>query len=91
LKIEIEASLLKSLRALSKEERVACMESIFDTTTHFGNPHLHAGIGIRKLAKDTYECRAGLHLRIIFLRYGNTLIFRMVGNHNDVVKYLKNK
>ena len=50
----------------------------------FGQPHLHAGISIRRLRKNVYECRAGLNVRLLFRASEQTLEVFFVGSHDDV-------
>lgn len=49
-----------------------------------GQPHLHAGISIRRLRKNIFECRAGLKVRILVCANAQTLDIFFVGNHDDV-------
>lgn len=55
----------------------------------FGRPHIHAGLGIRQLRSGVYEARAGLTLRAVFGREGDTLVVHLLGNHDDVRRYLR--
>jgi mRNA-degrading endonuclease YafQ of YafQ-DinJ toxin-antitoxin module len=55
----------------------------------FGNPHVHAGISIRKLGKNLYECRTGLAWRLVFQAQKGVLTFDFAGNHDDVQNYLR--
>ena len=55
----------------------------------FGNPHAHAGISIRKLGTDLYECRVGLDWRLIFQARKGVLAFDFAGNHDEVQNYLR--
>ena len=55
----------------------------------FGDPHRHAGLGIRKLQSGVFECRAGLSLRLIFLARKGVLTFDFAGNHGQVKNYLR--
>lgn len=57
----------------------------------FGHPHLHHGRGIRRLGKALYEVRAGLARRLVFRRCGDALEFDLVGNHDQIRAYLKNR
>jgi hypothetical protein len=46
------------VRSAGREDEVsAALKLILEG---FGNPHAHSGLGIRKLGKHLYECRAGL-------------------------------
>ena len=55
----------------------------------YGRPHLHAGIGIRRLGKHM-ECRDALDYRLTFGREGDALIFLFYGTHHEVKAFLKN-
>ncbi len=55
----------------------------------FGNPHVHSGLGIRKLGNRLYECRTGLQWRLVFEARKGVLTFDFAGNHDEVQKYLR--
>jgi hypothetical protein len=52
----------------------------------WGNPHLHAGIGIRRLTKTVFECRVGLddRLAFVFMATPPELVFFFLGNHTQI-------
>ena len=56
----------------------------------FGQPHLHAGIGLRRIP-PFMECRCGLDLRLVFQREGDALVFHLCGTHDQVKAFLKNR
>ncbi len=56
----------------------------------FGRPHLHSGLGLRRLRGDAFEFRASRSRRVIFLFVKpNRLRLMMVGNHDDVRTWLR--
>ena len=55
----------------------------------FGHPHLHSGLGVRRLKSNHFEFRVGRERRVVFTLEGSTAILRMVGNHDDVRRFLK--
>jgi len=57
----------------------------------FGQPHRHAGLGIRKLGPDLFECRIGLQLRLIFQARKGVLTFDFAGDHQAVRNYLRQR
>jgi hypothetical protein len=57
----------------------------------FGQPHIHSGVSIRKLAPDTFECRTDLKTRLVFIAEKGVLTFDFAGNHEDVRNYLRGK
>jgi mRNA-degrading endonuclease YafQ of YafQ-DinJ toxin-antitoxin module len=62
---------------------------------NFGRPHLHAGTGIRDLSpkgskEGIYECRINRSVRLVFtVEAPSILYFHMMGNHDDVKRYLR--
>ena len=54
----------------------------------FGQPHAHAGIGIRSVG-SFFECRGGLELRVLFVVRDGDLILVTVGNHDDIRAYIR--
>jgi hypothetical protein len=55
----------------------------------FGRPHTHGGLGLRQLKPGCFEVRAGLSVRAALLREGDDLVVVMVGNHDDIRRWLK--
>lgn len=55
-----------------------------------GKPHRHSGLGIRRLQKNHFELRGSRDLRVVFELEGRTATLRMVGNHDEVRRFLKN-
>ena len=81
----------KSFRKLTAIEQDEVRVVLGQLLQSFGNPHRHAGIGIRKLIKNKYECRAGLRLRVLFSVEANDIFLRLVGDHNEIRNWLKNE
>ena len=50
---------------LNNAERDEISAALLALKDGYGNPHMHAGMGIGRLRKDLFECRAGLHWRVI--------------------------
>ncbi|MBU6410544.1 MAG: hypothetical protein KGR98_09165 [Verrucomicrobia bacterium] len=57
----------------------------------FGQPHLHTGLSIRKLAPEVFECRMDLKTRLVFMAEKGVLTFDFAGNHGEVQTYLRGK
>ena len=67
------------------------LETLRKVQAGFGQPHVHSGISIRKIAPDTFECRTDLKLRLVFLAEKAVLIFDFAGDHDEVQNYLRGK
>ena len=78
--IEFDAGLLDRVRSL---QVVSAVQEVF------GQPHRHEGTGLRKLIKGHYEVRLGLGQRLVFEDRGHVLYFKMLGNHDQVRRFLK--
>lgn len=48
------------------------------------------GLGLTKLTKRHWEIRSSLKDRIIFSKIDGTVSFLLVGNHDDVERFLRN-
>ena len=81
------AAWLKSLD--SEEDRETVKRTLREIPNAFGRPHLHGGIGLRRLRPGLWECRVGLDWRPLFVREGSALIVVMIGTHDEVRHYLK--
>ena len=47
------------------------------------------GLGLKQSRKPCWEVRAGLDLRILCVLEGDFVNFVLVGNHEDIRRYLK--
>ncbi|MGA2053615.1 MAG: hypothetical protein ABSH19_09915 [Opitutales bacterium] len=75
-----------SCRPVAKRNWKRCQR----LSTTFGQPHLHSGLGVRRLRADYFECRLDRDLRMIFKLDGGTLLFALLGNHDDVRRFIQN-
>jgi mRNA-degrading endonuclease RelE of RelBE toxin-antitoxin system len=80
----------RTFKKLSAAEQKDVRATIAKLPQAFGDPHQHAGLGIRKLIKSKYECRVGLKLRILFDVSKTEIIMMLVGDHDDIRDWLKN-
>ena len=79
----------KQLRALPRNERADVVLKLLELADVFGQPHRHAGLGIRKMRGDLFECRVGLARRVLFRASSDALLIRFIGSHDQVQKYLR--
>jgi hypothetical protein len=80
---------LRCLRGRSDGELKSVAASMSMAGAAFGQPHLHAGRGIRQVKPGVYETRVGLSLRLVFFRDDEALVFDFAGNHDEVRAYLR--
>ena len=89
LRVALTPRAAAALDRLGSEERVAAIAALKGLPAAFGRPHLHSGLGIRQLRPCVYEARIGLSLRAVFVRIGDNLDIRMIGNHDEVRRFLR--
>jgi mRNA-degrading endonuclease YafQ of YafQ-DinJ toxin-antitoxin module len=78
---------LKSIPAARRAEVLAAMQA---AGAAYGQPHLHAGVGLRRI-RPFMECRCDRELRLIFQREKDALVFHVCGTHDEVAAFLKNQ
>ena len=52
--LTIDPAVLKRLRALPKTEQSECLVALCELAEAFGRPHVHSGLGIRKLGEKLF-------------------------------------
>ena len=80
----IKGEVLSRLAALPRDERAECLLALCDLIQTFGRPHLHSGLGVRKLTKNVFECRGNLKLRFLFFNRPADLYVWLLGDHDEV-------
>jgi hypothetical protein len=85
----MDPAVIRRLRELPKSERVQCLFAICDLVDGFGRPHVHSGLGIRKLEGKLFECRGNRDLRFIFYDRGAELFVSFLGNRDEIRTLLR--
>jgi hypothetical protein len=91
LKATVTEDLLEKFRSKSKVQRQEIGEAINRVLESWGRPHLHSGIGIRRLTRTIFECRIGLddRLAFVFVATPPELVFFFLGNHAEIQKLIR--
>ena len=90
MRIALTERFQRDVRALPQERRAAVFESILELARVIGEPHLHTGLGVRKLhASGIWEARVGLGLRLVFAVETGLLSLARGGTHEEVRRYLR--
>jgi hypothetical protein len=82
--LTLDPAVLKRLQSLSKSERTECLLTLCELPETFGRPHVHSGLGIRKLGSKLFEFRGNVSLRFIFQDRPADLYIVFLGNHDEV-------
>lgn len=90
MKVALTERFRRAVRDLDDSRRAAVFDSILALPRAVGDPHAHAGLGIRKLhASGIWEARVGLGLRLVFTQEHRLLTLVLVGTHEDVRRFLR--
>jgi len=91
--LSIDPVVLRRLQNLPKNERAECLLALCELPETFGRPHVHSGLGIRKLGDKIFECRGNVALRFIFQDRPSDppsdLFVSFLGSHDEVKALLQ--
>jgi len=91
IRVLLTPRLRKTADRLPVEVRKKAGVAIGQVAAAFGDPHTHRGLGLRKLARHSYEIRVHLQWRVVFLHDGETLIAYDVMTHDEVSLWLRGR
>ena len=90
MRIALTERFQRDVRALDDERRAQAFEVILSLPKAVGEPHLHAGVGLRKLhPSGIWEARVGLGLRMVFALEKDLLTLVRIGGHDEVRRFLR--
>lgn len=89
MQIDLSESFRRDVRKLPKSRRHEIARAIDSVRDGFGKPYFHSGLGIRRLRKDYFECRAGIGPRLVFRAEKGCLTFLAAGNYDAIRPLLK--
>lgn len=87
--IAVLSSFERSLKKLSPLERTQIAESLEDFNKMLVSGDRPSGLGFKKINHDKYELRASIRLRVVMKLEGDVYYLVLVGNHDDVRRYLR--
>jgi mRNA-degrading endonuclease RelE of RelBE toxin-antitoxin system len=91
IKVLLSERIQKTAAKLPPDLRKKASQAISKVAGAFGGPHQHRGLGLRKLARRSYEIRVHLQWRVVFIHDGTSLIAYDVMNHDEVVLWLRGR
>jgi len=90
MRIALTERFQRDVRALSNDQRMATFDAILLLPRTVGEPHLHSGLGMRKLhASGIWEARIGQSLRLVFTIEPHLVTLVRVGTHDDIRRFLR--
>ena len=89
MRIDLHPRFRRRVQALGEKDRALVAAVLRDLGDGFGAPHLHSGLGIRRLRKDLFECRAGLKRRVVFFAEKGLITAYDLMTHDEIRDWLR--
>jgi hypothetical protein len=89
VRLDLHPRLRRRVSRLAADQAANVESALERLRQGFGQPHLHSGLGIRRLRRGLYECRAGLELRILFWAEPGGVTAFDVMTHGEVRAFLR--
>ena len=81
----------KCFDALSEERKGRIRKALKALTVLFETGEMPAGLGLKSLVHGIWEVRAGLYDRVLFRRTADLVEFLLIGSHDEIRKFLKER
>jgi mRNA-degrading endonuclease RelE of RelBE toxin-antitoxin system len=79
----------KQLKKLSPQDQEKALITLKDLLSALTEGTIPAGYGFKKINGDKYEIRVDIRKRIVMKKEEDTLVCHLVGDHQDVKRYLR--
>lgn len=89
-KLAVSHHFQKQLDKLPAHEQTKITESLKSFLTALQKGPIPMGFGFKKINGDKYELRVNLRLRIAMKADSGVLVCHLIGNHEEIRKYLRN-
>ena len=89
-RVLILPSFERSLKRLTPQDRKKLSRSLEAFNSFLLSGDLPPGLGFKKINHDKYEFRADIRLRVILKAENDDYYLVLVGNHDEVKRYLRN-
>jgi len=74
---------------LDEPHRELVHKTLSQLTDYLATGHAPVGLGMTKLGPGVFEVRAGLALRIVYIEEGPKAFLALLGNHDEVQRFLR--
>jgi hypothetical protein len=91
MRVQISARLQKRVEQLPANVREAASAVIAAVADYFGAPHQHAGLGLRKLGRRSFEARVHWQWRVVFILDGEVLTAFDIMTHDEVRRWVRHQ
>ena len=79
----------RSVQRLDPSRKARVKAAVDQLVAGFETGQFTVGLGLKQLRPGLWELRAGLSDRVVFHRSGDVIEFLLVGNHDEIRRFLK--
>ena len=79
----------KQLKKLPRQDQEQATATLKGLLSALGTGNIPAGYGFKKINGDKYEIRVDRRIRIVMKADADTLVCHVIGDHEDVRRYLR--
>jgi len=89
IRVLLSERIKETAATLPPDVREKAAKAMAGVGAAFGDPHQHRGLGLRKLARRSYEIRVHRQWRVVFIYDGKALVAYDVMDHDEVSLWLR--
>ena len=79
----------RAYRRLQEPDQRLVDHALAGLAAYIETGHGAMGLGVKKLGPGVFELRAGLGLRIVYVEEGSRVMLALLGNHDEVRRFLR--
>lgn len=87
--IVAKAEFNRAYYQLSEGDQKRVEEALLRSQDYLRTGQAPIGLGLKHLGRRTFEFRVGLSLRIVYVAEGDQIVLALLGNHDQVRRFLK--
>lgn len=91
IRVDVGPRVVRTARQLGPEVTAKAEKALALVARHFGDPHRHSGLGLRKLGRNSHEVRGWLRWRIVLIKEADRLTAYDIMDHDGVRAWLKGR
>lgn len=88
--VKILPSFKRFFKKLSSRDKEKIKKTLHQLNDFLISGNLPVGLGLKKINYDKYELRVDIHLRIVLKMEKEIVYLVLVGQHDDIKRYLRN-
>jgi mRNA-degrading endonuclease RelE of RelBE toxin-antitoxin system len=89
MQYNFKSSFDRCFNKLSPQKQKLIQEAIEKLKIFYATRQMSDGLGLKNMRKNYWEIRASIRDRILFFVQDDIVSFILVGNHDDMRRYLK--